>query len=58
MTEPFVEGEVSAALPSAAILPSGRYRVRAILDIGAAQDLGAEREVVLVRTAPLNAAGR
>jgi hypothetical protein len=58
LTEPFVEGEVSAALPSAAILPSGRYRVRAILDIGAAQDLGAEREVVLVRTAPLNAAGR
>jgi hypothetical protein len=50
LTEPTVEGDFAAALPSVATLPSGRYLLRAILDIGAAQDIGAEQEVVITRT--------
>lgn len=49
LTEPFIDGEISAALPSASQLPSGRYRVRTVLDFGADRDIGAEREVALVR---------
>jgi len=58
LTEPFVEGELSSALPSPAVLPSGRYVVRAILDIGADHDIGAEREVTLTRATPSNASVR
>jgi hypothetical protein len=52
LTEPIVEGEFAAALPPASVLPSGRYLVRAILDIGAAQDIGAEQELVITRASP------
>jgi hypothetical protein len=51
LTEPAIEGEFAAALPSSSVLPSGRYLVRAILDIGAPQDIGAEQEVIVTRTA-------
>lgn len=51
LTEPYVEGEFGAALPPSAVLPSGRYVVRAVLDIGAAHDLGAERDITVARGA-------
>jgi hypothetical protein len=54
LTEPSLEGELGVALPPAAVLPSGRYLVRAVLDIGAAQDIGAERELVVTRSGPAN----
>lgn len=53
LTEPTVQGTLKAALPSATILPSGRYRVRAILDYGAAHLIGAEREVDIHRAEPI-----
>jgi hypothetical protein len=55
LTEPFVDGELSGLLPSATALPSGRYVVRAILDIGADHDIGAEREITLTRASSSNA---
>ena len=54
LTEPIVEGDFAAALPPLPILPSGRYVVRTVLDIGADHDIGAEQEVVLTRTAQPN----
>jgi len=50
LTEPSVEGEFGAELPPPGRLPSGRYLVRAILDIGADHDIGGEREIVLTRS--------
>jgi len=50
LTEPVVEGEFGVGLPSPAALPAGRYLVRAVLDIGADHDIGAEREIVLTRS--------
>ena len=55
LTEPFVDGELTSLLPSATALPSGRYVVRAILDIGADHDIGAEREVTVIRASNSNA---
>ena len=55
LTEPFVDAELIGLLPSPAALPSGRYVVRAILDIGADHDIGAEREITLTRADPANA---
>ena len=52
LTEPSVDGTLVARLPPAAQLPSGRYRVRAILDYGAPHYIGAEREIELVRASP------
>lgn len=52
LTEPSVEGTIIARLPPASGLPSGRYRVRAILDYGAPHYIGAEREIELVRGDP------
>jgi hypothetical protein len=49
LTEPSVEGVVSVMLPPAAVLPSGHYLVRAILDFGADHYIGAEREIDIVR---------
>ncbi len=49
LTEPSREGMLTAKLPSARVLPSGRYRVRAVLDFGADHYVGAERELELVR---------
>lgn len=51
LTEPSVEGTLIARLPPAADLPSGRYRVRAVLDFGGPHYIGAEREIELVRAA-------
>jgi hypothetical protein len=58
LTEPIVEADFAAALPSPAMLPSGRYLVRVVLDIGAAQDIGAEQEIVITRTAQSNGPAR
>jgi hypothetical protein len=52
LTEPSLEGTLIAKLPPPSQLPSGRYRVRAILDYGAPHYIGAEREVELVRVVP------
>jgi hypothetical protein len=52
LTEPVVEGTLSAAMPAAGVLPSGHYVVRAILDFGADHYIGAEREIDLVRARP------
>lgn len=52
LTEPSIDGTLVARLPPASALPSGRYRVRAILDYGAPHFIGAEREVELVRGPP------
>jgi hypothetical protein len=49
LTEPSVNGTLTAILPPAADLPSGRYRVRAILDYGASHFIGAEKEIELLR---------
>lgn len=49
LTEPSLEGTLVSKLPPSSELPSGRYRVRAILDYGAPHYIGAEREVELVR---------
>ena len=49
LTEPSVDGTLIARLPPPAELPSGRYRVRAVLDYGAPHYIGAEREIELVR---------
>lgn len=45
LTEPTRDAQLSARLPSAKVLPPGRYRVRAILDYGADHYIGAEREI-------------
>jgi hypothetical protein len=52
LTEPSLDGTLIAKLPPPSELPSGRYRVRAILDYGAPHYIGAEREIELVRAAP------
>jgi hypothetical protein len=49
LTEPSIDGTLIARLPAAAELPSGRYRVRAVLDYGAAHYIGAEKELDIVR---------
>jgi hypothetical protein len=49
LTEPSLDSTLIVRLPALAQLPSGRYRVRAILDYGASHYIGAEREVELVR---------
>jgi hypothetical protein len=51
LTEPSPEAQLGAPLPPAAQLPSGHYRVRAVLDYGAPFYLGAERNVDLRRVA-------
>jgi hypothetical protein len=58
LTEPSVDGEFSVALPPATVLASGRYLVRAILDIGASHDIGGEQELVLTRSGQPNASIR
>jgi hypothetical protein len=55
LTEPSIDGTLTARLPSASILPSGRYRVRAVLDFGGSHFLGAEREFDVIRSIPLSA---
>jgi hypothetical protein len=53
LTEPTAQGTLKVPLPPAAQLPSGRYRVRAILDYGAANLIGAEREIDVRRAEPI-----
>lgn len=53
LTEPTAHGTLKAPLPPANLLPSGRYRVRAILDYGAAHLIGAEREIDIHRAEPI-----
>ena len=52
LPEPITDGVLTSRLPAMAQLPSGRYRVRAILDFGADHYLGAEREISIVRAVP------
>jgi hypothetical protein len=49
LTEPILTGAFSAKLPDAALLPSGRYRVRAIIDYGVDHYIGTERELTVER---------
>jgi hypothetical protein len=58
LTEPIIDGDFAAALPAPDVLPSGRYLLRVILDIGASQDIGAEQELTISRTVPSNGSVR
>lgn len=49
LTEPVRTAALSVQLPDAATLPSGRYTVRLILDIGLDHYIGLQRSVDLVR---------
>lgn len=49
LTEPSPDGVLQVRLPAAPELPSGQYRVRAILDYGAPHYIGAEGELSVVR---------
>jgi hypothetical protein len=49
LTQPILTGAYSANLPDAALLPSGRYLVRAIIDYGVDHYIGTEREMDVVR---------
>jgi hypothetical protein len=53
LTEPTLQGTLTARLPPATALPSGRYRVRVILDYGAPNLIGAEREIDISRAQPI-----
>lgn len=52
LTEPSIQGTLVARLPGESELPSGRYRVRVILDYGASHYIGAERDVEVLRSPP------
>ncbi len=52
LTEPVRTAAFSVPLPDAATLPSGRYTVRLILDIGLDHYIGLQRSVDLVRDTP------
>ena len=56
LTQPILTGAYSAKLPDAALLPSGRYMVRAIIDYGVDHYIGTQREMNIERDAP--AAGK
>lgn len=58
VTEPVSQGVLIGALPSSSVLPSGRYRVRAILDFGGEHLIGAQREIELVRGSRSNGSGK
>jgi hypothetical protein len=49
LTEPVSTGVFAADLPDRAMLPSGRYLVRAIVDIGVDHYIGVERELDVKR---------
>ena len=51
LTEPITTGVLRAPLPPITALPSGRYLVRVIVDIGLDHYLGVERELDLMRDA-------
>lgn len=52
LTEPSSSGIIETELPSAGTLPSGKYRVRAVLDFGGDHYIGAEREIEIAREVP------
>jgi len=52
LTEPVPTAALSVALPSPADLPSGRYTVRLILDIGLDHYIGFQRALDIVRDKP------
>ena len=52
LTERVVMATFRAALPDSSLLPSGRYLVRVIIDIGLDHLLGVEHEATLVRDDP------
>ncbi|PWT80411.1 MAG: hypothetical protein C5B57_12295 [Blastocatellia bacterium] len=58
LTEPIKTGVFTADLPDASVLPSGRYIVRAIVDIGVDHYIGVERELDLKREVPATADAR
>jgi len=51
-THPLTTGLFSGRLPDAAALPSGSYKVRAIVDFGGDHYIGVERQVHVVRESP------
>ena len=53
LTEPIATGLFSIPLPDSSALPSGRYRVRAIVDYGVDHYIGTEREMDIVRAGPV-----
>jgi hypothetical protein len=53
LTQPILTGLFSARLPDAALLPSGRYLVRAIVDYGVDHYIGTQREMNIERDAPV-----
>jgi hypothetical protein len=53
LTQPIRTGAYSAKLPDDAVLPSGRYLVRAIIDYGVDHYIGTQREMVVVRSVPI-----
>jgi hypothetical protein len=53
LTEPIVTGTFAATLPDPAILPSGRYLVRAIIDYGVDHYIGTQREMNVERSVPV-----
>jgi hypothetical protein len=52
LTEPIATGSYAVALPDQTQLPSGRYLVRLVLDIGLDHYIGAQREIDIRRTYP------
>jgi hypothetical protein len=53
LTEPILTGVFSAKLPDPALLPSGRYLVRAIIDYGVDHYIGTQREMNIERGVPV-----
>ena len=49
LTQPILTGAYSAKLPADAVLPTGRYLVRAIIDYGVDHYIGTQREMDVVR---------
>ena len=49
LTEPIATGPYAVALPDQTQLPSGRYMVRLVLDIGLDHYIGIQREMNLLR---------
>jgi hypothetical protein len=52
LPEPVTTGIMSASLPDAAVLPSGTYLVRVILDIGLDHYIGKQKEMQIRRDVP------
>jgi hypothetical protein len=51
LTQPISTSAFSARMPDVAVLPPGRYIVRAIIDYGVDHYIGTERELYVARTA-------